>query len=216
MKKILASLLVLALSFLLSAPAEAAPQKPTKQDILSMKHSLLTLWKMGIKSSQPMGEAELMASTLVFLLQGELEESVEEISENPGRFTNLPPDYSLFVPRQKAENTAFLVFNGFVGQSLPSGVFLGAEGYYINPIALVQSHAAMDGEGYLPAYCTIESQMQQADGTLILNGRMRRFKQHPDSGQEILWASAPFMARFVPTERGWQLVSFIFTEEAMG
>jgi hypothetical protein len=74
----------------------------------------------------------------------------------------------------------------------------------------------MDGEAYLPAYCAIESQMQQADGTLILNGRMRRFKQHPDSGQEILWASAPFMARFVPTERGWQLVSFIFTEEAMG
>ena len=218
MKKILAPLLVLALSFLLSAPAEAASAKPapTKQDILVMKHNLLTLWKMGIKSSQPMGEAELMASTLVFLLQGELEESVEEISTNPDRFTNLPPDYSLFVLRQKAENTAFLVFNGFVGQNLPSGVFLGAEGYYINPIALVQSHAAMEGEGYLPAYCTIESQMQQADGTLILNGRMRRFQQNSDTGQEILWASAPFMARFVPTERGWQLVSFIFTEEAMG
>ena len=216
MKKILASLIVLAFAFMASAPAEAAPQKPTRQDILVMKHNLLTLWKMGIKSSQPMGEAELMASTLVFLLQGELEESVEEISENPDRFTNLPPDYSLFVPRQKAENTAFLVFNGFVGQNLPSGVFLGAEGYYINPIALVQSHAAMEGEGYLPAYCTIESQMQQADGTLILNGRMRRFKQNSDTGQEILWGSAPFMARFVPTERGWQLVTFIFTEEAMG
>ena len=215
MKKILASLLVLVLPFLLPAPAKAAPS-PSRQDLLVMEHELLTLWSMGITSSGPMDEQELLSATLRYLMQGELEESVEEISSNPGRFTNLPPDYSLFVPRQKAENTAFLVFNGFVGQNLPSGVFLGAEGYYINPIALVQSHAAMEGEGYLPAYCTIESQMQQADGTLILNGRVRRFKQHPDTGQEILWASAPFMARFVPTERGWQLVSFIFTEEAMG
>ena len=84
MKKILASLLVLALSFLLSAPAQAAEASPapTKQDILVMKHNLLTLWKMGIKSSQPMGEAELMASTLVFLLQGGLEESAEVIYQH--------------------------------------------------------------------------------------------------------------------------------------
>ena len=218
MKKIFASLLALALSFVLSAPMYASSEKPapSRQDVLVMKHTLLTLWNMNIKSSQPMDEAELLSSALIFLMRGELEESMEEASVHPARFTNLPPEYSLFVRKEKAENTAFLVFNGFVGQHLPSGVFLGAEGYYINPIALAQSHFSMEGDGYLPSYCAVESMMQQSDGTVMLNGKMRRFQQNHDTGQEILWGSAPFMARFVPTERGWQLTSFIFTEEAMG
>ena len=41
-------------------------------------------------------------------------------------------------------------------------------------------------------------------------------KLNEDSGKEILWGAAPFMARFVREDGQWRLVSFIITEEAMG
>ena len=214
MKKILASLIVLALAFTASAPAEAAPPKPTKQDLLVMKHNLLTLWNMGIMNPQQVDPTELLHTSISFLMRGQLNDSCEMRVDYPSRFTNLPPNYDMFFSKADVEKTAFLVFNGFIGESMPPSVFLGAEGYYVDNQKFY-ADIVIDGDTYQPSYCTIEAMMQQADGTVILNGKVRRFKQL-NGPQEILYGSAPFMARFVPTDRGWQLVTFIFTEEAMG
>jgi hypothetical protein len=214
MKKILASLIIAALAALASAPAGPAPAKPTKQDILVMKHDLLTLWNMGINSPRQMDEEELLFMSLSFLMRSQMGDSAELSSEYPNRFTNLPQNYSLFFPKKDVERVARLVFNGFLGTEHPEGVFLGAEGWYIDENIFGRDVEPFS-DGFLPSYCTVESMMQQADGTLIFNGKMRRFKQVDGTG-EILWAAAPFMARFSPAEEGWQLVSFIFTEEAMG
>ena len=214
MKKILASLVILALAFMASAPAEAAPQKPTKQDILVMKHNLLTLWNMDIMTPQQVDTSEALHTTIAFLMRGQLNESCETRADYPSRFTNLPPNYDLFFPKAEVEKTAFLVFNGFIGEARPTSMFLGAEGWYVDSEKFY-ADIEMDSDSFLPSYCTIEAMMQQADGTLILNGKVRRFKQL-NSAEEVLFGSAPFMARFAPTERGWQLVTFIFTEEAMG
>ena len=214
MKKILASLIVLARAFMASAPADAAPKKPTKQDILVMKHNLLTLWNMGIMNPQQVDTSEALHTSISFLIRGQMNESCEMRSDYPARFTNLPPNYDLFFPKAVVEDTAFLVFNGFIGEARPTSMFLGAEGWYVDS-EKYYADIEMDSDSFLPSYCTIEAMMQQADGTLILNGKVRRFKQL-NSAEEVLFGSAPFMARFAPTERGWQLVTFIFTEEAMG
>ena len=215
MKKILASLVVLALAFMASAPVEAAPQKPTRQDLLVMKHNLLTLWNMGIMNPQQVDASEALHTSIHFLIRSQINESCEMREEHPSRFANLPPNYDLFFPKAEVENTACLVFNGFIGEARPTSMFLGSEGWYVDSEKFY-ADIEIDSDSYLPSYCTIEAMMQQADGTLILNGKVRRFKQDHDTGQEILWAAAPFMARFAPAERGWQLVTFIFTEEAMG
>lgn len=213
MNKLLVSLMLLALA---CGPvsSDAAPPEPAKQDILVIKHTLLTLWNMGMTSPQQMGEAELLHTTLLFLMRGQLNDSCEIRGDYPTRFSNLPQNYDMFFSSADVEKAAFLVFNGFVGTQMPNGVFLGAEGYYVDNKAFY-SEIVVNGDSFQPSYCTIESMMQQPDGTLILNGKVRRFKQL-NSAEETLFGSALFMARFAPTERGWQLVTYIFTEEAMG
>ena len=215
MKKLLTALVVLALALGFSIPSQAEPAKPTKQDILVMKHDLLNLWHMGIGNAEEMDREHALFSSLRFILRGELGDSVEYRADYPDRFTNLPEKYDLFVPFSNAKQVAFRVFNAFVGEELPHGVFFGAEGYYVCTNEL-NAGTEIDGDSFLPSYCSIESMMQQADGTLLLSGTVRAFKQNFDTGQEILWASAPFMARFSPADGGWHLVTFIFTEEAMG
>jgi len=216
MKKILTSLLTLAMTFsFLPVSAGAAGPVPTRQDILVMKHDLFTLWATGFSSPWQMDEGELLQATLRFILHGQYNDSVESLEEHPARFTNLPSEYGLFVPAKDVENVARRVFNGFIGNSLPPGVFKGAEGYYINQ-AVFDEFAPVDDDARLPGYCTVESTMQQPNGILILNGKVRHFKQNLDSGQEILWAAAPFMARFIFEDGRWILTTFIFTEEAMG
>lgn len=214
MKKILASLIAMALALAVSVPAEAAPSQPSKQELLVMKHDLLTLWNMGFESPRQMDEKELLFISISFLMRSQMGDSAELSSEYPSRFTNLPQNYSLFFPKKEVERVARLVFNGFLGAEQPEGVFLGAEGWYVDENVFGQDVEPFS-DGFLPSCCTVESMMQQADGTLMLNGKARRFRQVEGSG-EILWAAAPFMARFVPTETGWQLTSFIFTEEGMG
>ena len=71
-------------------------------------------------------------------------------------------------------------------------------------------------DSYLPSFAAVESIHRQADGSVILNGKLRRFQQDFSTMEEFLWASAPFMARFAPDESGWRLTSFVITEEAMG
>lgn len=216
MKKILASLITLAITFsFLPASAGAASPAPARQDILVMKHDLFTLWVTGFSSPRQMDEGELLQASLRFILHGQSSESVESLEEHPARFTNLPSEYGLFVSAKDVENVARRVFNGFIGKSLPPGVFRGSEGYYINQ-PVFDEFAPVDDDARLPGYCTVESTMQQPNGILILNGKVRRFKQNIDSGQEILWASAPFMARFIFEDGRWVLTTFIFTEEAMG
>ena len=215
MKKILAAFFVLALALCIAAPSQAGTAKPLKQDILVMKHDLLNLWHMGIGSADMMDRDHALFSSLRFILRGELGDSVEYRADYPDRFVNLPEKYDLFVPSVHVKQVAFRVFNSFVEEELPHGVFLGAEGYYVCSEEF-NAGAEIDGDSYLPTYCTIESMMQQADGSLLLSGKVRSFKQNFETGQEILWASAPFMARFSPADGGWHLVTFIFTEEAMG
>ena len=215
MKKLLAALFVLAFTLGFSIPSQAEPVKPTKQDILVMKHDLLTLWHMGIGNAEEMDREHALFSSLRFIMRGELGDSVEFRAEYPDRFTNLPEKYDVFVHSANAGKVAFRVFNSFLEEDLPHGVFLGAEGYYIC-MSEFNAGAEFNEESFLPAYCTIESMMQQADGTLLMSGKMRAFKQNFDTSEEILWAAAPFMARFSPAEGGWHLVTFIFTQEAMG
>ena len=216
MKKILASLITLAITFsFLPAPAGADGPAPTRQDILVMKHDLFILWATGFSCPWQMDEGELLQATLRFILHGQSNDSVESSDEHPARFTNLPSEYGLFVPAKDAEQVARRVFNGFIGNSLPPGVFKGSEGYYINLPVFYEFSPEVD-DANLPGYCTVESTMQQPNGTFILNGKVRRFKQNLDTGQEILWAAAPFMARFIFEDGRWVLTTFIFTEEAMG
>jgi hypothetical protein len=215
MKKLFAALVVLVLALGFTIPSLAGPVKPTKQDILVMKHDLLNLWHMGIGNAEEMDRDHALFSSLRFILRGELGDSVEYRADYPDRFTNLPEKYDLFVSSANAKQVAFRVFNAFLEEELPHGVFLGAEGYYICTSEF-NAGTAIAGDSYLPSYCSIEGMMQQADGTLLLSGKVRVFKQNFDTGEEILWASAPFMARFSPEDGGWHLVTFIFTEEAMG
>lgn len=216
MKKILASLITLSIVFsFCSAPAGADGPVPTRQDILVMKNDLFTLWVTGFTSPRQMDEGELLQATLRFILHGQYNDSVESLEEQPARFTNLPSEYGLFVSSKDVEQVARRVFNGFIGNSLPPGVFRGAEGYYINPPVFYE-FSPVDDDAGLPGYCTVESTMQQANGTFILNGKVRRFKQNLGMGQEILWAAAPFMARYTFEDGRWVLTTFIFTEEAMG
>lgn len=216
MKSILICLITLAIVFsFCPTPASAALPVPTKQDIFVMKNDLFTLWVTGFTSPRQMEEAERLQATLRFIIHGQSYDNVESLEENPARFTNLPPDYGLFVSTKTVEEVARRVFNGFIGKSLPPGVFRGAEGYYIDHVKF-DEFSPVDGDAYLPGYCSVESMTQQMDGSLILSGKVRRFKQNLDTGQEILWAAAPFMARFTHEEGRWVLTTFIFTEEAMG
>lgn len=220
MKKMLASFFALALFCLLSASpacsATAEKASPSKQDVLVMKHTMLTLWDLGITEARPINPVELCRSALSFLMRGEFSTSAEFSSMYPARFANLPEKYGAFFHKKLVEKTARLVFNGWLDENaLPEGVFLGAEGYYVDMEAFHKGIPAND-DMWLPSYAAVESMLQQTDGTVIVNGRLRRFKSAESIHNEFLWASAPFMARFVPTEEGWQLTSFVITAETMG
>ena len=119
MKKLLAALFVLAFTLGFSIPSQAEPVKPTKQDILVMKHDLLNLWHMGIGNAEGMDREHALFSSLRFIMRGELGDSVEFRAEYPDRFTNLPEKYDVFVHSANAGKVAFRVFNSFLEEDLP-------------------------------------------------------------------------------------------------
>ncbi len=211
---------LLVLTMLLCAAASIMPSaaraEPDNKDVLLMKQTLLTLWNMGLTSSMPMDAHELCGVTLRFLIRNQIRESVELREDYPERFTNIPDRYIMFFDRDLVEKTAQNVFNDRIDPDVPyPGVFPGAEGYYVDSERL-HGDIFMDENIFLPGYAAVESLQQQADGTVILSGKLRRFKKSEHSDKEILWGAAPFMARFVPVDDSWRLVSFIITEEAMG
>ncbi len=211
---------LLLLTMLLCAAPSVAPSaagaEPDTQDVLLMRQTVLTLWNLGLTSSMPMDAQELCGVTLRFLIRNQIKDSVELREDYPKRFANIPDRYIMFFDRELVEKTAQNVFNGWIDpDNLYPGVFLGSEGYYVDSERLHEG-IFMDDNIFLPSYAAVESVQQQADGTVILSGKLRRFTTSEYSEKEILWQAAPFMARFAPSDGGRRLVSFIITEEAMG
>jgi len=214
MKKIFAFLFVSSILFAFSSTSALATKKPEKEDILLMKHTVLTLWNMGLNTSHSMDNTALYINTLRFLIRGQVNHNGEFREDYPNRFINIPEKFNLFFDQELVERTGRIVFDGWMDSStLPPGIFLGAKGYYVEDEILNQPFPT---ESYLPSFAAVDSLQQLQNGTVILSGKLRRFKQNPSTLEEIPWASAPFMARFSPTEEGWQLTSFVITEEALG
>jgi len=209
-------LLTMLLCAVPTATPSAARAEPDTKDVLLMRQTLLTLWNLGFTSPIPMDAQELCGVTLRFLIRNQIKDSVELREDYPKRFANLPDRYIMFFDRELVEKTAQNIFNGWIDpDALYPGVFLGSEGYYVDSERLHED-IFIDENVFLPSYAAIESVQQQADGTVILSGKLRRFNMSEYSEKEILWQAAPFIARFVPVDNGWKLVSFIITEEAMG
>lgn len=226
MKKLLFVLCVGMVAFLFGISSSRADSGDkaglSLRDELSLEHVMLMLWDMGYTSPRKMDSADLCRSTMTYMMHGQSELGESRDENNPGNthFTNIPDRYFLFFPKKAVEQTALNIFGGFMdGNTLPDGYFCGSNGYYIDMEATEKDRFMMhEGDIWLPSYAEISSAHREANGTCIINGRLRRFKMLDDSAEreEILWAAATFMARFSPTENGWKLEAFVITEEAMG
>ena len=210
----------LVLAILLAvAPVQAvsaAQPSPDTREVLLLRQSLFTLWQMGFSFSRPLDAHELCDATLRFLIRNQFMHSAAFREDASARFANIPENYNVFFDKALVEQTARYIFNGWIDQNaLCPGVFLGASGYYVD-MERLHRDIPINDDTFLPGYASVESLQQQGDGTLIMSGKFRRFKLNEDSGKEILWGAAPFMARFVLEDGKWRLVSFIITEEAMG
>lgn len=185
------------------------------RDELLMKHTIHTLWDMGLVTIGNSGSAALCQNTLVFLSRGRF--GSENRYEQPDRFTNIPEEYNNFIKKEEVEKTALNVFGGWIDKNdLSQHVFLGSQGYYFDFLPILDG-AVLNYELIdLPSFVEVTSKHADKNGAVILNGKLRRFKMM-DDGEVIIWSAATFMARFSPAEGGdWKLDSFVITEEAMG
>lgn len=220
MKKILLSLcacFIAAQFSIVQAPAQSAGNKPlTDKDVLLMKHTLFSLWGMGLTSLPQMDDEYLYINSILYIQKNQFRESVEMRDSYPMRFHNIPERYDAFFPEALVEGTARNVFKGWLDKNVEiDGIFHGTEGYYVD-FEWLMNYMPDDENLYLPGYTEITSLHYEDDGSILLNGKLRRFRYTEDGEKEILWGAATFMARFVPSENAWQLTSFVITEEGMG
>lgn len=192
------------------------------RDELLMEHIILMLWDMDYTSPRQMSPADLCRRTMTFMMHGQsdLGEYRDEDNSDNSCFINIPDRYSLFFPKKAVEDVALNIFGGWLdGHTLPDRYFRGSNGYYIDMQATIDDRARdFADEVWLPSYAEISSAHMEADGTRIINGKLRRFKMLDDSvdQEEILWIAATFMARFSPVKNGWKLETFVITGEPMG
>lgn len=213
-RKFLCSLFAGVLTLFLSLSSSYAAELSLRDELL-MKHTIHTLWDMGIVTAGNSSSETLCQNTLIFLSRGRFE--TENRYEQPDRFTNIPEEYDVFIKKELVEKTALNVFGGWIDKNnLCQYVFLGSEGYYVDLLSLLDT-AQLNYELIdLPSFVEVTSKHVDNKGAVILNGQLRRFKMM-DDGEIILWSGATFMARFSPAEGGdWKLDSFVITEEAMG
>lgn len=184
------------------------------RDELLMKHTIHTLWDMGLVTIGKSSSETLCQNTLIFLSRGRF--GSENRYEQPDRFTNIPEEYNNFIKKEEVEKTALNVFGGWIDKNnLCQYVFLGSEGYYFDLLSLLDT-AQLNYELIdLPSFVEVTSKHIDNKGAVILDGKLRRFKMM-DDGEVIVWSQATFMARFSPNEGDWKLDSFVITEEAMG
>lgn len=213
-RKFICSLFAGILTLSLSLSSSYAAELSLRDELL-MKHTIHTLWDMGLVTIGKSSSETLCQNTLIFLSRGRF--GSENRYEQPDRFTNIPEEYNNFIKKEEVEKTALNVFGGWIDKNnLCQYVFLGSEGYYFDLLSLLDT-AQLNYELIdLPSFVEVTSKHIDNKGAVILDGKLRRFKMM-DDGEIIIWSAATFMARFSPVEGGdWKLDSFVITEEAMG
>ena len=217
MRKFLSMLFVGVLTafFTFSSVLAAEENTLSLRDELMMKNTLHVLWDMDFRNSTAnLYPSALSQLTIVFMQRAHFD--IEDIYCNPERFTNMPEEYDMFFPKEEVEKVALNVFGGWINKNnLNEGIFIGANGYYVDQHEAIMSYP-MDYEVVNnPGFVEITSKYMEKDGSVILNGKLRRFQVTEDR-EIIICSAATFMARFSPSEGDWKLDSFVITEEAMG
>ena len=216
MRKFLSILFVgvLTVFFTFSSVWAAEENTLSLRDELMMKNTLHVLWDMDFRYSTGYIHPEALSQlTLVFMERANYH--IENIYGNPERFTNMPEEYDMFFPKEEVEKVALNVFGGWINKNnLNEGIFIGAKGYYVNHEKAILSFPMDDGVNR-PGFVEITSKHMEKDGSVILNGMLRRFQNLGYDGM-IICSAATFLARFSPSDGDWKLESFVITEEAMG
>lgn len=217
MRKFLSMLFagVLTAFFTFSSVLAAEENTLSLRDELMMKNTIHVLWDMDFKYSTAHIHPEALSQlTLVFMQRAHF--NIEDVYCNPERFTNIPEEYTMFFPKEEVDKVALNVFGGWIDKNnLNEGIFIGAKGYYVDQEKAIMSFPMNYDVVSDPGFVEITSKHMEKDGSVILNGKLRRFRVTEDR-EMIICSAATFMARFSPSEGDWKLQSFVITEEAMG
>ena len=133
MKKIMLLMILMCQMFCpLSAPAQDSG--PSRVEELLLQDSMLVLWSMGLKESEPKNQDTLCRDALFFVILSE--DSFVcgvERSRYPELFRGIPENYQGFISKRKVEEAARTIFGQEVSQHVaPEGTFFNGNGYFLD------------------------------------------------------------------------------------
>lgn len=213
------SLLVVSACLLLCPlSASAQGQTPSRAEVLVMKDNLLVLWSMGLMKSAPKSQEALCRDALFFLILAEGSACGVDRRMDPDHFQGISERYEGFVPKQKVEEAARIIFGQDVSQHVASrGTYFDGNGYFLDFSVLSDktgNACNLSPVDLLPGYANLEVMEPTGGNAWEMFGRLQRFKEV--DGGEILWREAVFRVTVQLQDGKLLLRSFEFTEQAMG
>ena len=218
MKKIMLLMILMCQMFCpLSAPAQDSG--PSRVEELLLQDSMLVLWSMGLKESEPKNQDTLCRDALFFVILSE--DSFVcgvERSRYPELFRGIPENYQGFISKRKVEEAARTIFGQEVSQHVAfKGSYFDGNGYFLDFGALSDKTGNicnLSPDNLLPGYANVEMMEPIDEKHWEMFGRLQRFKEV--DGGEIVWKEATFHVIVHHQDGKLLLRSFEFTEQAMG
>ena len=213
-------LLLVVSACLLFCPLSASAQgnAPSRAEVLVMKDNLLILWSMGLMKKASKSQEALCRDALFFLILSEGSACGVDRRMDPDLFQGIPERYMGFVPKQKVEEAAQIIFGQEVSRHVASrGTCFDGNGYFLDFVALSDKTGNicnLSPVDLLPGYAVLEVMEPTGGNNWEMFGRLQRFKEV--DGGEIIWREALFHAIVHYQDGKLQLKSFEFTEQPMG